>query len=94
MQAERYKRIVDQLVTKLSSAPDIKDYLPTPFDISAGISSCCCESEPVKETDSNLYHPAPTESDKSTEEIKESDSSIQYKSMVILMKHLKIIHHL
>tara|TARA_Y100000816_G_scaffold72843_1_gene48969 strand:+ start:26174 stop:30553 length:4380 start_codon:yes stop_codon:yes gene_type:complete len=73
---ERYKRIVDQLVTKLSSAPD-KDYLPTPFDISELAQEQ--ESEPVKETDSESYHPAPTESDKSTEEIKESDSSIQYK---------------
>lgn len=73
---ERYKRIVDQLVTKLSSAPD-KDYLPTPFDISELAQKQ--ESEPVKETDSESYHPAPTESDKSTEEIKDSDSSIQYK---------------
>ena len=73
---ERYKRIVDQLVTKLSSAPD-KEYLPTPFDISELAQEQ--ESEPVKETDSESYHPAPTESDKSTEEIKDSDSSIQYK---------------
>ena len=73
---ERYKRIVDQLVTKLSIAPD-KEYLPTPFDISELAQEQ--ESEPVKETDSESYHPAPTESDKSTEEIKDSDSSIQYK---------------
>jgi len=80
----RYKKMVDRLVTKLSSAPD-KEYLPNPFTLSEVIEEdenkqkeIEKEQEKEKEPSSEPYNPLSSYNPETSEGEKD-DSSVQYK---------------